>query len=84
MDCDLIVGFEGTSRTHAVVTGGNGQFTLSDKSRNGTYLATEDRPPVVIKQETVVLRGRGQMFLGPDPTVPGGVDEIIGYECLGV
>jgi len=71
-ECDLVVSFGGASRAHARISWSDGCFTLSDASRNGTWVQVGSRAPVVLKHESLVLDGDGVLFLGADPSLDQG------------
>ncbi len=81
-DCDLIVGFEGTSRAHAVVRQSGDGFVLEDQSRNGTYVAIENAAPVLAKRTSLPLTGAGIVFLGANPKRAGDDQHLIHFRCV--
>ena len=70
-DCDIMVTNDEASRRHAVVEFSQGQCLLTDTSTNGTWLCRPRAHPVLIRRDTVVLDGRGELGLG---TLPGEPD----------
>ena len=67
-ECDVPVENDEASRRHAVIEFSQGQCLLTDTSTNGTWLCRPKTHPVLIRRDTVVLEGRGELGLG---TLPG-------------
>lgn len=68
-----------TSRQHARIERRRDRFVLFDHSTNGTWVAIEGEPDVLVRRESFLLRGRGVFSLGERP-VPGGAAQIA-FEC---
>lgn len=62
-ESDLFVDDAFTSRTHALIRYRNHKFVLCDKSTNGTYLLTGDKP-VYLHMDEYPLQGSGSISLG--------------------
>ncbi|MGB0684188.1 MAG: adenylate/guanylate cyclase domain-containing protein [Magnetovibrionaceae bacterium] len=60
------------SRNHATIKFESGRFRITDHSSRGTIVvfAGETDKPVLLKRETVDLRGAGAFFLGRNPSDP--------------
>ena len=52
------------SRRHARIETRRDKFFLIDQSTNGTYVAFEGEPELLLMREEVILRGRGSISLG--------------------
>ena len=52
------------SRRHARIESRRDKFFLVDQSTNGTYVAFEGEPELLLMREEVILRGRGSISLG--------------------
>ncbi len=52
------------SRRHARIESRRDKFFLIDQSTNGTYVAVEGDPELLLMREEVILRGRGSISLG--------------------
>ncbi len=65
--CDLVVPHRLASRHHAAITARHGTFVLTDRSTNGTWIATGDDPPAVLRRDSLTLTGRGWIALGEAP-----------------
>lgn len=66
-ECDMRVASKTASRRHAVVRCRQGEFTLADRSRNGTFVRMGGRSPMVLRNNTATLSGSGTIYLGADP-----------------
>ena len=66
-DNDLPVDDEHASRRHARLELFRGQFLLVDESTNGTWLVRDDRSPLLVRRDTIVLDGNGRFGLGAMP-----------------
>ena len=66
-DCDVPVDSEHASRRHARIELRRGQFLLTDTSTNGTWLVRGAAHPVLVRRDTVVLDGEGELGLGVEP-----------------
>jgi len=54
------------------------QYTLVDESTNGTYVAIEGDREVMLRRESVMLRGRGKIALG---TSTESAAEVVLFDC---
>lgn len=72
-ECDVSIESDEASRRHAVIEFSHGQCLLTDTSTNGTWLCRPQVQPVLIRRDTVVLDGRGQLGLGTLPGTSGAV-----------
>ena len=70
-DCDVPVDSEHASRRHARIELSRGQFLLTDTSTNGTWLARGSAHSVLVRRDTVVLDGEGELGLGVEPGEDG-------------
>lgn len=70
-DCDVSVDNDEASRRHAVIEFSQGQCLLTDTSTNGTWLIRPRVHPILIRRDTFVLDGRGELGLGTQPGDPG-------------
>lgn len=61
---DLPVTSRKASRQHARIEWRRDKFVLFDHSTNGTYVRLEGEQPVLVKQESFLLRGRGLLGIG--------------------
>ena len=52
------------SREHARIDWRNGAFVLTDLSRFGTWVRFEGFEPVLLRRDTCLLHGTGQVALG--------------------
>jgi adenylate cyclase len=52
------------SRTHAKIDCRLGKFLLHDHSANGTYVAFQGEPEILLRREEILLRGRGVIAFG--------------------
>lgn len=66
-ECNLKVAAKTASRRHAVVRCRQGEFVLTDVSRNGTYVRSGGQKPKVLQGSTATLSGSGSIYLGADP-----------------
>ena len=77
---DLIVPDDAVSRMHATIEGRHGHFHISDVSTNGTYVQSENSPPLLLKRERLHLTGSGTISLGRAPD--GSEENLIRYKLL--
>ncbi len=70
-DCDVPVDSEHASRRHAVLELNRGQFLLTDTSTNGTWLRRGGAHPVLVRRDTLVMDGSGELWLGVEPGTGG-------------
>jgi len=64
--CDQVIDSNLVSRVHAVIENRRGKFVLIDESTNGTYLKIEDRTPVFLRREEMLLQSYGEISFGED------------------
>ncbi|HZE10275.1 MAG TPA: adenylate/guanylate cyclase domain-containing protein [Burkholderiales bacterium] len=62
--CDIVVQEKTASRLHARIERKGVQYVLVDESTNGTYVAIEGDREVLLRRDSVMLRGRGKFALG--------------------
>jgi class 3 adenylate cyclase len=76
--CDLVVREKTASRLHARIERRGVQYVLVDESTNGTYVAMEGDREMLLRRDSVMLRGRGKIALGisTDKAV-----ELVLFEC---
>jgi class 3 adenylate cyclase len=77
-DCDLIVREKTASRRHARIERSGAQYVLVDESTNGTYVFIEGDREVMLRRDSVMLRGRGKIALG---TSTGTAVELVLFDC---
>jgi len=71
LECDIVLDSDHASRRHALIGFAHGQCLLTDTSTNGTWLCVARSSPVLVRRDTVVLDGRGELGLGIRPGEPG-------------
>ena len=76
--CDIVVLEKTASRRHARIERRGVQYTLVDESTNGTYVAIEGDREVMLRRESVMLRGRGKIALG---TSTESAAEVVLFDC---
>jgi adenylate cyclase len=76
--CDVVVREKTASRQHARIERRGVQYVLVDESTNGTYVAIEGDREVLLRRDSVMLRGRGKIALG---TSTGSALEMVLFEC---
>jgi len=54
------------------------QYVLVDESTNGTYVAIEGEREVMLRRDSVMLRGRGKIALG---TSTDTAVQLVLFEC---
>ncbi len=65
VDSHVVLDMASASRRHAVVTYQQGEFILSDASRNGTRLLEDNAEPRILeKGQSAPLRSRGEIVIG--------------------
>jgi len=76
--CDLVVREKTASRLHARIERRGAQYVLVDESTNGTYVAIEGDREMLLRRDSVMLRGRGKIALGisTDKAV-----ELVLFDC---
>jgi hypothetical protein len=77
--CDLRLRTKFASREHVRFEYRDGAFLIIDQSTNGTYLTTAAGEEIHLHDETLALRGSGQISLGTP--VDYNDQEIIHYAC---
>jgi class 3 adenylate cyclase len=76
--CDIVVSEKTASRRHARIERRGAQYVLVDESTNGTYVAIEGDREVLLRRDSVMLRGRGKIALG---TSTDSAHELVLFEC---
>jgi adenylate cyclase len=61
---DIVIADRKASREHARIERRRDKFVLVDVSSNGTFVALQGGPEMVVKREEVVLHGRGTISFG--------------------
>lgn len=77
-EADLVVEDENASRTHIKIQYRNGKYVLTDESRNGTWIESEQGLFLLRRKETHILHGKGRFSLGQ---LPNETLETVIYEC---
>jgi class 3 adenylate cyclase len=62
--CDIVVREKTASRRHARIERRGVQYVLVDESTNGTYVSIEGDREMLLRRDSVMLRGRGKIALG--------------------
>jgi adenylate cyclase len=76
--CDIVIPEKTASRRHARIERRGAQYVLVDESTNGTYVAIEGDREVLLRRDSVMLRGRGKIALG---TSTDSAAEIVLFDC---
>jgi hypothetical protein len=76
--CDVVVREKTASRQHARIERRGVQYVLVDESTNGTYVAMEGDREMLLRRDSVMLRGRGKIALG---TSTDKAVELVLFEC---
>ena len=76
--CDIVIPEKTASRRHARIERRGAQYVLVDESTNGTYVAIEGEREVMLRRESVMLRGRGKLALG---TSTDAAAELVLFDC---
>src|SRR5258706_369929 len=76
--CDIVVQEKTASRLHARIERKGVQYVLVDDSTNGTYVAIEGDREVLLRRDSVMLRGRGKFALG---TSTDTALELVLFDC---
>ena len=76
--CDIVIPEKTASRRHARIERRGAQYVLIDESTNGTYVAIEGDREVLLRRDSVMLRGRGKIALG---TSTDSAAEIVLFDC---
>ena len=61
---DLVIVDRKASRAHCEIVERAGEFVVTDRSQNGTYVSIDGEREVVLRQEEARLRGHGFITLG--------------------
>jgi class 3 adenylate cyclase len=77
---DVVIADRLASRQHARIERRRDKFVLVDQSSNGTYVAIDGEPEVLLRREEMILRGRGRISFGHthDPAV----GESLAFACI--
>ena len=79
-DNDIVIADRKASRLHARMERRRDKFVIIDQSSNGTYVAVDGEPEIMLRREELMLRGRGHVTFGhaygDDPT------EFLGFSCI--
>lgn len=76
---DIFVDSKLVSRTHVVIDYSRGNFIITDKSTNGSYIKAKDGKSLFFKNEHVFLVGQGEISLG-EP-IKSESPHVINYVC---
>ncbi|HET7764749.1 MAG TPA: adenylate/guanylate cyclase domain-containing protein [Burkholderiales bacterium] len=76
--CDIVVREKTASRRHARIERRGAQYVLVDESTNGTYVAIEGDREMLLRRDSVMLRGRGKIALGIST---GTALELVLFDC---
>lgn len=76
---DLPVASTKASRQHARIEWRRDKFVLFDHSTNGTYVTLEGEPEVLVKHESFLLQGKGELSIGEAAHADG--SGLIRFEC---
>jgi adenylate cyclase len=76
--CDVVVREKTASRRHARIERRGAQYVLVDESTNGTYVAIEGDREVLLRRDSVMLRGRGKIALGISTS---SALELVRFDC---
>jgi len=76
--CDIVIPEKTASRRHARIERRGAQYVLVDESTNGTYVAIEGDREVMLRRESIMLRGRGKLALG---TSTDAAAELVLFDC---
>jgi adenylate cyclase len=76
--CDIVIREKTASRCHARIERRGAQYVLVDESTNGTYVAIEGDREVLLRRDSVMLRGRGKIGLG---TSTESALELVLFDC---
>jgi len=75
---DIVVREKTASRRHARIERRGAQYVLVDESTNGTYVAIEGDSELLLRHESVMLRGRGKIALGTSTRT---ALELVLFDC---
>jgi class 3 adenylate cyclase len=76
--CDIVIPEKTASRRHARIERRGVQYVLVDESTNGTYVAIEGDREVLLRRDSVMLRGRGKIALGTSTETAA---EVVLFDC---
>ena len=76
--CDIVIAEKTASRRHARIERRGVQYVLVDESTNGTYVAIEGDREVLLRRDSVMLRGRGKIALGTSTETAA---EVVLFDC---
>lgn len=76
--CDIVIPEKTASRRHARIERRGVQYVLVDESTNGTYVSIEGDREVMLRRESVMLRGRGRIALG---TSTDAATDLVLFDC---
>jgi class 3 adenylate cyclase len=76
--CDVVVREKTASRQHARIERRGVQYVLVDESTNGTYVAIEGDREVMLRRDSVMLRGRGKIGIGTSTST---AVELVQFDC---
>jgi class 3 adenylate cyclase len=76
--CDIVIQEKTASRHHARIERRGVQYVLVDESTNGTYVAIEGDREVMLRRDSVMLRGRGKIALGTSTETAA---EVVLFDC---
>ena len=68
--CDIVIHDRRASRLHATIERRSNAIVLIDKSTNGTYVASGDRPEQFVRRREHILQGSGQIAFASSSTNP--------------
>jgi adenylate cyclase len=75
----LVIESRKASRQHARIERRRDKFVLFDHSTNGTYVVIEGEPEVLVKRESLLLRGNGRFCLGESPKSDS--SGVVSFSC---
>ena len=75
---DLVIPDRMASRAHCEVEQRQNKFIVIDRSANGTWITVDGEPPVILRREEAMLRGKGSITLGH---ALDGATQIVQYHC---
>lgn len=76
--CDIVIREKTASRHHARIERRGAQYVLVDESTNGTCVEIEGDSEVVLRRDSVMLRGRGKIALGISTAT---AVELVLFDC---
>jgi|SRR6267142_3960333 class 3 adenylate cyclase len=76
--CDIVIREKTASRRHARIERRGAQYVLVDESTNGTCVEIEGDREVVLRRDSVMLRGRGKIALGISTAT---AVELVLFDC---